>query len=56
MLAGAVQIGSGALIGMGATVNLSVVVGGNAKVGNGATIKSDVPENGIVRAGTIWPA
>jgi sugar O-acyltransferase (sialic acid O-acetyltransferase NeuD family) len=56
MLAGAVQIGSGALIGMGATVNLSVVVGSNAKVGNGATVKTDVPENGIVRAGTVWPA
>ena len=56
MLAGAVQIGRGALIGMGATVNLSVLVGDNAKVGNGATVKADVPENGIVRAGTIWPA
>jgi sugar O-acyltransferase (sialic acid O-acetyltransferase NeuD family) len=56
MLAGAVQIGAGALIGMGATVNLSVVVGENAKVGNGATVKADVPENGIVRAGTVWPA
>ncbi|MBN2502571.1 MAG: hypothetical protein JXB38_17455 [Anaerolineales bacterium] len=56
MLAGAVQIGSGALIGMGATVNLSTIVGSNAKIGNGATVKSDVPEGGIVRAGTVWPA
>jgi sugar O-acyltransferase (sialic acid O-acetyltransferase NeuD family) len=55
LIAGAVHIGSGALVGMGVTVNLGVQVGPNARIGNGATIKEDVPENGIVKAGTIWP-
>jgi sugar O-acyltransferase (sialic acid O-acetyltransferase NeuD family) len=55
LVAGAVQIGAGALIGMGATINLGVRVGANARIGNGATIKDDVPENGIVRAGSVWP-
>ena len=55
ILAGEVQIGKGALVGMGATINLRVKVGAGARIGNGATVKSDVPENGIVRAGTIWP-
>jgi sugar O-acyltransferase (sialic acid O-acetyltransferase NeuD family) len=55
ILAGAVQIGSGALIGMGVTINLAVQVGAGARIGNGATVKSDVPEKGLVRAGTIWP-
>ena len=56
ILAGEVQVGEGALIGMSATINLQVKIGKNARVGNGATVKSDVGENGIVRAGTIWPA
>jgi acetyltransferase-like isoleucine patch superfamily enzyme len=30
-------------------------VGAGARIGNGSTIKEDVPEMGIVRAGTIWP-
>jgi len=55
ILAGEVQVGKGALVGMGATINLNVKVGAGARIGNGATVKSDVPENGIVRAGTIWP-
>ncbi len=55
ILAGEVQIGDGVLIGMGATVNLQVHVGAGARIGNGATVKSDVPENGIVRAGGMWP-
>jgi UDP-perosamine 4-acetyltransferase len=55
ILAGAVQIGSGALIGMGATINLEAHIGAGARIGNGATVKSDVPERGVVRAGTIWP-
>jgi sugar O-acyltransferase (sialic acid O-acetyltransferase NeuD family) len=55
ILAGEVQIGSGALIGMGATVNLRAKVGSRARVGNGATVKSDVPDGGIVRAGSVWP-
>jgi sugar O-acyltransferase (sialic acid O-acetyltransferase NeuD family) len=55
ILAGEVQVGSGALVGMGATVNLQVRVGAGARIGNGATVKADVPERGIVRAGSIWP-
>ena len=55
ILAGNVHIGKSALIGMGVTVNLGVTIGKGARVGNGVTIKTDVPENGIVRAGTSWP-
>ncbi|RME06181.1 MAG: hypothetical protein D6803_07215, partial [Anaerolineae bacterium] len=55
ILAGEVTVGDGALIGMGVTVNLGVTIGAGARVGNGATVKSDVPANGVVRAGTIWP-
>lgn len=55
ILAGEVQVGSGALVGMGATINLKAIIGRGARIGNGATVKSDVPEQGIVRAGTIWP-
>ena len=56
ILAGEVQVGSGALVGMGATINLQVKIGSRARIGNGATVKADVPENGVVRAGSIWPA
>lgn len=56
ILAGDVHIGEGVLLGMGATVNLGVRIGSGARIGNGATIKEDLPPNGIVRAGTIWPA
>jgi sugar O-acyltransferase (sialic acid O-acetyltransferase NeuD family) len=55
VLAGEVQIGAGVLVGMGATINLQVKIGAGARIGNGATVKEDVPEKGIVRAGTIWP-
>lgn len=55
ILAGAVKVGERALIGMGATINLGVTIGAGARVGNSAVVKADVPENGIVRAGTIWP-
>ncbi len=55
ILAGEVQVGDGALVGMGVTVNLGVEIGAGARIGNGATVKSDVPANGVVRAGTIWP-
>lgn len=55
ILAGEVDIGDGALIGMGVTVNLGAKIGAGARVGNGATVKSDVPTNGVVRAGTVWP-
>lgn len=55
ILAGEVQVGAGTLIGMGVTVNLQAKIGAGARIGNGATVKSDVPEKGVVRAGTIWP-
>lgn len=55
ILAGGVRIGERTLVGMGVTVNLQVTIGAGARIGNGATVKSDVPENGIVRAGSIYP-
>jgi acetyltransferase EpsM len=55
MLAGKVQVSDGALIGMGVTVNLQVQVGAGARVGNSSTVKADVPPNGIVRAGAVYP-
>lgn len=55
ILAGAVEVGERTLIGMGVTINLAVKIGSGARIGNSAVIKADVPENGIVRAGTIWP-
>jgi sugar O-acyltransferase (sialic acid O-acetyltransferase NeuD family) len=54
-LAGGVYVGERALIGMRATVNLNVRVGEGARIGNGATVKADVPDGGVVPAGTIWP-
>ncbi len=55
LLAGGVEIGTGTLIGMGATINLGVSIGAGARVGNSAVVKADVPANGIVRAGAVWP-
>ena len=55
MLAGEVHLGACVLVGMGATINLQVNISAGARIGNGATIKEDVPENAIVRAGTVWP-
>ena len=55
ILAGAVQVGERVLIGMGVTINLGVQIGAGARIGNSAVVKADVPENGIVRAGEIWP-
>ena len=55
LLAGEVQIGASVLVGMGVTINLGVKIGAGARLGNSATVKGDVPEDGIVRAGTIWP-
>jgi acetyltransferase EpsM len=54
-LAGGVIVGEKTLIGMRATVNLYVQVGRQALIGNGATVKADVPDGGVVPAGTIWP-
>ncbi len=56
ILAGSVQVGRGTLIGMGVTINLNVHIGSMARIGNGATVKDSVPDNGVVRAGSIWPA
>ncbi|MGW8252120.1 MAG: acetyltransferase, partial [Anaerolineales bacterium] len=55
ILAGGVQVEDGVLLGMGATVNLQAHIGRGARIGNGATVKSDVPQAGIVRAGSIYP-
>lgn len=55
ILAGAVIVEERTLIGMGVTVNLGVHIGAGARIGNSAVIKADVPENSIVRAGSIWP-
>jgi len=54
-LAGGVIVGDKSLIGMRATVNLNVHIGKGARIGNGATVKADVPDRGVVPAGTIWP-
>ena len=56
ILAGEVKVDDCVLIGMGATINLQATIGSQAKIGNGATVKSDVPENRIVRAGSVWPS
>jgi sugar O-acyltransferase (sialic acid O-acetyltransferase NeuD family) len=56
ILAGGVRIGARSLVGMGVTINLGVKIGAGARIGNSATIKADVPEAGVVRAGSIWPA
>lgn len=54
-LAGGVVVKERSLIGMGVTVHLNVNIGAGARVGNGATIKADIPENGVVQAGMVWP-
>ena len=55
LLAGQVTVGDFAQIGMGVTVNLGVTVGTRARVGNSATVKADVPADGRIYAGTVWP-
>ncbi|MCX6055633.1 MAG: NeuD/PglB/VioB family sugar acetyltransferase [Chloroflexi bacterium] len=55
VLAGGVKVKERALIGMGVTINLNVTIGAGARIGNSAVVKADVPENGIVRAGSVWP-
>lgn len=54
-LAGGVVVGDKSLVGMRVTINLGVSIGANARIGNGATVKADVPENGVVPAGAVWP-
>lgn len=56
LLAGGVCVEDFAQIGMGATINLNLTIGRAARVGNGATVKTDVPPEGRVYAGAIWPA
>lgn len=55
LLAGSVEVGEAALIGMGVTVHLGVHIGRHARCGNGSVIAADVPEGGLVRAGSVWP-
>jgi sugar O-acyltransferase (sialic acid O-acetyltransferase NeuD family) len=55
LLAGGVRIEDYAQIGMGVTINLNLTIGHTARIGNGATVKADVPANGRVFAGSIWP-
>jgi len=54
-LAGGVTLADYAQVGMNATINMNVTIGTRARVGNGATVKADVPPEGVVYAGTIWP-
>ena len=55
MLAGGVIVEDCVQVGMAATINLNLHIGKGARIGNGATVKADVPENGVVHAGEIWP-
>jgi sugar O-acyltransferase (sialic acid O-acetyltransferase NeuD family) len=55
VLAGEVQVGAQTLVGMGVTINLRVQIGAEARIGNSATVIKDVPQKGIVRAGSTWP-
>lgn len=54
-LAGNVTIGDYTQVGMNATINLGVKVGARVRIGNGATVKANVPDEFVVRAGTIYP-
>lgn len=55
LIAGNVSFGDFTQVGMGATVNIKLSIGHHVRIGNGATVKKDVPDETIVRAGTIWP-
>ena len=55
LLAGQVTVEDFAQIGMGATINLGVRIGSAARIGNSAVVKADVPQNGRVYAGAVWP-
>lgn len=54
-LGGNVTLADYVQVGMGATINLGVTVGSRARVGNSAVVKKDVPPNGRVWAGSLWP-
>lgn len=55
MLAGKVAVGAMTLVGMGVTVNIGVRVGTRVRIGNAAVVKTDIPDNQVVPAGSIWP-
>ena len=54
MLAGMVQVGEKALVGMGVTTAIGIKIGSGARIGNGAILLADVPERAIVPAGKVW--
>lgn len=54
LLAGHVQVGQRALVGMGVTTIIGLKIGDGARVGNGAVLLADVPEKAIVPAGKVW--
>lgn len=54
-LGGRVKMGDYTQVGMRATINLDLAIGTRVRIGNGATVKADVPDYGIVYAGTIYP-
>jgi sugar O-acyltransferase (sialic acid O-acetyltransferase NeuD family) len=55
ILAGDVAIEDQAQVGMGVTINLGIHIGARARLGNSAVVKADVPAEGVVHAGEIWP-
>ena len=54
MLAGMVQVGEKALVGMGVTTAIGIKIGSGARIGNGAVLLADVPERAIIPAGKVW--
>lgn len=52
VLAGDVHVGANSLVGMGSTVFMGTRIGSGVVVGNGAAVLADVPDLGVVRAGT----
>jgi sugar O-acyltransferase (sialic acid O-acetyltransferase NeuD family) len=54
LLAGHVQVGERALVGMGVTTIIGLKIGTGARIGNGAILLADVPDKAIVPAGKVW--
>ncbi len=54
LLAGHVQVGERALVGMGVTTIIGLKIGEGARVGNGAVLLADVAPRQIVPAGKVW--
>jgi UDP-3-O-[3-hydroxymyristoyl] glucosamine N-acyltransferase len=48
------RIGKHVVICGGARLKGSLVIGNRAVIGMGAVVIADVPENGFVRAGSVW--